>query len=93
VEWEHSRQLDHLQGIRLVPYVPRGFSIDELRLHFRKLRHEGMCSRLRTTRLWLMSLLDQMWQLFLTQAILVGIGSSMLYYPVISLTPIFFNRL
>jgi MFS family permease len=33
-----------------------------------------------------------MWHLFLTQAILVGIGSSMLYYPVISLTPVFFDR-
>lgn len=51
MEWEHSRQLDHLQGIRLVPYVPRGFGIHELRLHFRKLRHEGTWSRLRTTRL------------------------------------------
>ena len=39
-----------------------------------------------------MTLLDQMWYLFLTQAILVGMGSSMLYYPVISLTPVFFNR-
>ena len=35
---------------------------------------------------------DQLWHLFLTQAILVGIGSSMLYYPVISLTPVFFDR-
>lgn len=36
--------------------------------------------------------LYQLWQLFLTQALLVGIGSSMLYYPVISLTPVYFNR-
>ena len=34
----------------------------------------------------------QLWQLFLTQALLVGIGSSMLYYPVISLTPVYFDR-
>jgi MFS family permease len=33
-----------------------------------------------------------LWHLFLTQALLVGIGSSMLYYPVISLTPVFFDR-
>jgi MFS family permease len=33
-----------------------------------------------------------MWHLFLTQALLVGIGSSMLYYPVISLTPVYFDR-
>ncbi|KAF8481821.1 MFS general substrate transporter [Russula ochroleuca] len=40
----------------------------------------------------LASLATRLWQLFLTQAILVGIGSSMLYYPVISLTPVFFDR-
>jgi MFS family permease len=37
-------------------------------------------------------LLCQLEYLFMTQAILVGIGSSMLYYPVISLTPVYFNR-
>lgn len=37
-------------------------------------------------------LLCQLAHLFITQAILVGIGSSMLYYPVISLTPVYFNR-
>jgi len=37
-------------------------------------------------------LLGQLSYLFITQALLVGIGSSMLYYPVISLTPVYFNR-
>jgi len=40
----------------------------------------------------LASLSTKLWHLFLTQAVLVGIGSSMLYYPVISLTPVFFDR-
>ncbi|KAN0111594.1 MFS general substrate transporter [Russula decolorans] len=40
----------------------------------------------------LASLATKLWHLFLTQALLVGIGSSMLYYPVISLTPVFFDR-
>jgi MFS family permease len=40
----------------------------------------------------LASLATRMWHLLLTQAILAGIGSSMLYYPVISLTPVYFDR-
>jgi len=39
-----------------------------------------------------MSFPYQLWHLFISQAILVGIGSSMLYYPVTSLTPVFFDR-
>ncbi|KAH9964200.1 major facilitator superfamily domain-containing protein [Russula dissimulans] len=40
----------------------------------------------------LSSLATKLWHLFITQAILVGIGSSMLYYPVTSLTPVYFDR-
>jgi MFS family permease len=49
-------------------------------------QHRNACPRL------IFIFFDQLWHLFLTQAILVGIGSSMLYYPVISLTPVFFDR-
>jgi MFS family permease len=34
----------------------------------------------------------QLWHLFITQAFLFGVGSSMLYYPVTSLTPPFFDK-
>jgi len=40
----------------------------------------------------LSSLATKLWHLFISQAILVGIGSSMLYYPVTSLTPVYFDR-
>ncbi|KAI0308322.1 MFS general substrate transporter [Multifurca ochricompacta] len=40
----------------------------------------------------LASFATKLWQLFITQAILFGIGSSMLYYPMTSLTPRFFDR-
>ena len=34
----------------------------------------------------------QLWQLFLTQGLLYGIGSSMYYFPIMSLTPAYFDR-
>jgi MFS family permease len=34
----------------------------------------------------------QLWHLFLTQGILYGIGSSLLYYPLMAVTPPFFGR-
>lgn len=34
----------------------------------------------------------QLWHLFLTQAILYGIGSSLYYFPVLALTPAYFDR-
>ncbi|KAI0003801.1 major facilitator superfamily domain-containing protein [Russula compacta] len=40
----------------------------------------------------LASFATRLWHLFITQAILVGLGSSMLYYPVTSLTPVYFDR-
>jgi len=40
----------------------------------------------------LSSLSTKLWHLFISQAILVGIGSSMLYYPVTSLTPVYLDR-
>ncbi|KAI0294997.1 MFS general substrate transporter [Russula brevipes] len=40
----------------------------------------------------LASMATKLWHLFITQAVLVGVGSSMLYYPVTSLTPVYFGR-
>ena len=34
----------------------------------------------------------QLWHLFLTQAILYGIGSSLYYFPILSLTPGYFDK-
>ena len=53
-----------------------------------------MCNRLLDVVLALISCVhpDQLWQLFITQAFLFGIGSSMLYYPMTSLTPQFFDK-
>ncbi|KAF8265753.1 major facilitator superfamily domain-containing protein [Lactarius quietus] len=42
--------------------------------------------------LLLSSLATKLWQLFITQAFLFGVGSSMLYYPMTSLTPPFFDK-
>jgi MFS family permease len=42
--------------------------------------------------LLLSSLATKLWQLFITQAFLFGVGSSMLYYPMTSLTPQFFDK-
>lgn len=42
--------------------------------------------------LLLSSFATKLWQLFITQALLFGVGSSMLYYPMTSLTPLFFDK-
>ncbi|KAI9454150.1 MFS general substrate transporter [Lactarius psammicola] len=42
--------------------------------------------------LLLSSFATKLWQLFITQAFLFGVGSSMLYYPMTSLTPPFFDK-
>ncbi|KAJ7577530.1 MFS general substrate transporter [Mycena floridula] len=42
--------------------------------------------------LLLASLCSQLWQLYLTQAFMYGIGSSMYYFPIMSLTPVYFDR-
>lgn len=34
----------------------------------------------------------QLWQLYLTQALMYGIGSSMFYFPIMSITPVYFDR-
>ncbi|KAI0778864.1 MFS general substrate transporter [Trametes elegans] len=38
------------------------------------------------------SFCSQLWQLYLTQGLLYGIGSSMYYFPLMSLTPAYFDR-
>ncbi|KAI0066395.1 MFS general substrate transporter [Artomyces pyxidatus] len=38
------------------------------------------------------SFASELWHLFLTQSLLYGVGSSLLYYPIMSLTPPFFDR-
>ncbi|KAI0673848.1 MFS general substrate transporter [Trametes maxima] len=38
------------------------------------------------------SFCTQLWQLYLTQGLLYGIGSSMYYFPIMSLTPAYFDR-
>ncbi|KAJ7573617.1 MFS general substrate transporter [Mycena floridula] len=40
----------------------------------------------------LASFCTQLWQLYLTQALLYGIGSSLYYFPILSLTPVYFDR-
>ncbi|KAI0320052.1 MFS general substrate transporter [Amylostereum chailletii] len=40
----------------------------------------------------LASFATRLWHLFLTQSLLYGIGSSLLYYPILSLTPPYFDR-
>ncbi|KAH9031845.1 monocarboxylate transporter [Lactarius hengduanensis] len=42
--------------------------------------------------LLLSSFATKLWQLFITQAFLFGVGASMLYYPMTSLTPPFFDK-
>ncbi|TFK90066.1 monocarboxylate transporter [Polyporus arcularius HHB13444] len=42
--------------------------------------------------IFLASFCTQLWQLYLTQGILYGIGSSMYYFPLMSLTPAYFDR-
>jgi nitrate/nitrite transporter NarK len=93
VEWERFCRHAHLQRVRHVHHVPLRSSYHELRIRSREPRYEGMCKQHRNACPRLIFIFfDQLWHLFLTQAILVGIGSSMLYYPVISLTPVFFDR-
>ncbi|KAI8990640.1 MFS general substrate transporter [Trametes punicea] len=38
------------------------------------------------------SFCTELWQLYLTQGLLYGIGSSMYYFPIMSLTPAYFDR-
>ncbi|KAH9897700.1 MFS general substrate transporter [Cubamyces lactineus] len=38
------------------------------------------------------SFCTQLWQLYITQGMLYGIGSSMYYFPIMSLTPAYFDR-
>ncbi|EIW64477.1 MFS general substrate transporter [Trametes versicolor FP-101664 SS1] len=40
----------------------------------------------------LASFCTELWQLYLTQGLLYGIGSSMYYFPIMSLTPAYFDR-
>ncbi|KAI0640143.1 MFS general substrate transporter [Trametes polyzona] len=42
--------------------------------------------------IFLASFCSELWQLFLTQGLLYGIGSSMYYFPIMSLTPAYFDR-
>ncbi|KAJ7164269.1 monocarboxylate transporter [Mycena filopes] len=42
--------------------------------------------------LFLASYSSTVWQLFLTQALLYGLGSSLYYFPIISITPTYFDR-
>ncbi|OCH92967.1 MFS general substrate transporter [Obba rivulosa] len=42
--------------------------------------------------LFLASFSTELWHLYLTQALLYGIGSSLYYFPIMSLTPAYFNR-
>ncbi|KAH9935983.1 MFS general substrate transporter [Epithele typhae] len=45
-----------------------------------------------STGIVLASFCTHLWQLFLTQGLLYGIGSSMYYFPLMSLTPAYFDR-
>ncbi|KAI0756441.1 MFS general substrate transporter [Daedaleopsis nitida] len=45
-----------------------------------------------STGIVLASFCTELWQLFLTQGLLYGIGSSMYYFPLMSLTPAYFDR-
>ncbi|KAL6304829.1 MFS general substrate transporter [Sparassis latifolia] len=42
--------------------------------------------------IFLASFSTKLWHLFLTQALLYGIGSSLYYFPIMSLTPAYFDR-
>ncbi|KAJ7461202.1 major facilitator superfamily domain-containing protein [Mycena latifolia] len=42
--------------------------------------------------LFLASYCSSLWQLFLTQALLYGIGSSLYYFPIMSIAPTYFDR-
>ncbi|KAH9950974.1 MFS general substrate transporter [Amylocystis lapponica] len=42
--------------------------------------------------IFLASFSTKLWHLFITQALLYGVGSSMYYFPLMSLTPIYFDR-
>ncbi|KAK1231026.1 hypothetical protein PQX77_005866 [Marasmius sp. AFHP31] len=42
--------------------------------------------------LYLASYATRLWHLFLTQALLYGIGASMYYFPILAITPLFFTR-
>ncbi|KAI0713111.1 monocarboxylate transporter [Cerioporus squamosus] len=42
--------------------------------------------------IFLASFCTELWQLYLTQGVLYGIGSSMYYFPLMSLTPAYFDR-
>lgn len=92
MEWECFSRHAHLERVRHVHHVPLRSGSHELRICSRKPCYEGMYKRHYFACLRLMFSPNQLWHLFLTQALLVGIGSSMLYYPVISLTPVFFDR-
>lgn len=42
--------------------------------------------------LFLVSLSTRVWHLFLTQTILFGLGSSLFYFPIISIAPLYFDK-
>ncbi|KAG5637794.1 hypothetical protein H0H81_003186 [Sphagnurus paluster] len=42
--------------------------------------------------LLLASISTRLWHLYLTQALLYGVGSSMYYFPIMSITPIYFDK-
>ncbi|TFL01978.1 major facilitator superfamily domain-containing protein [Pterulicium gracile] len=42
--------------------------------------------------LMLVSICTKVWQLFLTEALLYGLGSSFYYFPIIAITPLYFDR-
>ena len=56
----------------------------------RQLQYESECS-ISKGRCNLLSP-SQLWHLYLTQSIMYGIGSSMYYFPIMSLTPVYFDR-
>jgi len=93
MEWEHFCQFDYFEWMRSAPHVALRGDNHELRSPSFEFRFKGMYSQLmhcscRETHLHR----DQLWQLFLTQALLFGVGSSMLYYPMTCLTPPFFDK-
>ncbi|KAG7089968.1 hypothetical protein E1B28_011593 [Marasmius oreades] len=42
--------------------------------------------------LFLASFATKLWHLFLTQALLYGLGASMYYFPILAITPLYFDR-
>lgn len=51
------------------------------------------CGGIKTIFIWRnLTWRPQLWQLYLTQGLLYGIGSSMYYFPIMSLTPAYFDR-